>query len=108
VHAAVSTSVADSRAASVWRSGGEAVGPPVEDEVRPIRVDQILTEPLDRGSRDECARSPVPRRACERDVLHAREAFVVARRLELAERPHLLGRRQHAGLLAARGLQLLG
>ncbi len=47
------------------------------------------------------------RRADERHALHRREALVLRRRLELAQRAHLRGRRQQPRLLARRLLELI-
>ena len=59
-----------------------------------------------RGRGDEDGRAAVRRRrADERHALHGREALVLRRRLELAQRAHLRGRRQQPRLLAGRLLQ---
>ena len=93
--------------------GGRAVGAPVEDEMRRRglgRRERSL--PLGRAIRDrsheDARREPIRmRHPLERNALHAREALVVGRRLELAERSHLLRRREKSRLGACGLLQLL-
>ena len=91
-----------------------AVGAPVEDQVWRVTValSSARSQPgtPERGRRDEDPRlrSPGRRRAHEGHVLHAREALVGRRRLELAERAHLRRRRQHTLLTSRQPSQLLG
>jgi hypothetical protein len=62
---------------------------PVEHEARRVGIDACARQPLDRGSGDERAGRADALGTRERHVLHPGEAFVVGRRLELAERAHL-------------------
>ena len=90
-----------------------AVGAPVEDEVRRGGLGcRERSLPLglavrDSSHEDPCREPTRMRHALERNALHAREALVVGRRLEFAERPHLLRGREKSGLGACGLLQLL-
>jgi len=75
--------------------------------VRRVRI-RVERQRADRGGRDEHACPTLSRRALEPEALDGGEALVVARRLELAERAHLLRRREQPRLGACDHLQLRG
>ena len=62
---------------------------------------------LTRAAATKTPGRPCPRRPRERHALDGCEAFVVGRRLELAKRAHLLGRREQARFRSRRLLQLV-
>ncbi len=90
-----------------------AVGAPVEDEVRRVRInslEHVLPAGLHQRSgcdEDARARSLGRRRSHERHPLDVGESLVGRRWLELAECAHLGGRREHARLATSPCPQLL-
>ena len=90
-----------------------AVGPPVEERGaeptdRPSRAPAPVRLAR-RGRRDEDGAGRQPAAGCERTApARRREAFVRSRRLELAQRAHLRGRRQQPGSLARASLTSSG
>ena len=88
-----------------------AVGPPVEDEVRRVRALPSALPPGCRSARPRRRRPLALGRAGRRSngTCSTRgEALVRGRRLELAERTHLRGRREQARLASRERPQLVG
>ena len=111
---AVSTGPATTaaRRARRRRASGRRPRVPVEEEVgapgQPVPPPPPSPAPLSAGAATNTAGSPVTGARGERDMFHGGEALVGRRRLELAERAHLRGRREQARLAPRQLPELLG